>query len=98
MDCGYVEIKIKGNRRGEEKKINKKRDKETKEKRDRERRIRGQLVRMDESSLTFSEARKWRNNVIVRRGWRWHLDGDCGSYFIGSVIIPRSLIIVIYNF
>jgi len=40
---------------------------------------------MDESSLTFSEARKWRNNVIVRRGWRWHLDGDCGSYFIGSV-------------
>jgi len=68
MDCGYVEINIMENKLGEEKKRNKKRKKETKEKRDIERRIRGQLVMMDESSLTFSEARKWRNNVIVRRG------------------------------
>jgi hypothetical protein len=67
MGWGYVEIKMMEKRRGEEKERNK-REKETKEKRDRERRIRGQPVRMDESSLTFSEARKWRNNVIVRRG------------------------------
>lgn len=97
MGCGYVEIKMMEKRGGEKREINKMK-KETKEKRDRERRIGGQPVKMDESSLTFSEARKWRNNVIIRRGWRWHLDGDCGSYFIGSVIIPRSLIIVIYNF
>lgn len=95
---GYVEIKMIEKRRGEEKERNKKRKGETKEKRDRQRRIGGQPVRLVESSLTFSEARKWRSNVIVRRGWRWHLDGDCLSYFIGSVIIPRSLIIVIYNF
>ena len=98
MDWGYVEIKIMERRRGEEKERNKKRKKKTKEKRDKERRICGQPVRMDESSLTFNEARKWRNNVVVRRGWRWHLDGDCGGYFIGLVIIPSSLIIVFCNF
>ena len=91
--CRNKNGRKKTRRRGREKE----KEKETKEKRDRERGG-GQPVRMDESSLTFSEARKWRSNVIVRRGWRWHLDGHCGSYFIGSVIIPRSLIIVIYNF
>lgn len=63
MNWGYVEIKMMERRRGEEKERMKKRDKKIKEKRDKERRIRGQPVRMDERSLTFSEALKWRNNV-----------------------------------